>query len=184
MAKATHEGTCQICGRLQKLPNGRLSNHGYTVQWGFFSGTCFGAHGKPFEESTDLILHMIKQCKENIIKVKEEIEELKVAKGDKAWKHVYDRRRGVMVWKHVQVIEVEKHSYKHYNNYILDGKTYSGGQMACCFPKSMEEAVLEFNKYYIDGKLVKDIAQLESYIAWQEERIKNWKPGTLIPVKK
>lgn len=41
--KATHSGECQCCGRKQKLPKGRLSNHGYTVEWGFFSGTCFGA---------------------------------------------------------------------------------------------------------------------------------------------
>jgi hypothetical protein len=48
--KATHQGTCQSCGRLQKLPRGRLSKHGYTVDWGFFNGVCGGAGYKPLEE--------------------------------------------------------------------------------------------------------------------------------------
>lgn len=49
--KATHNGTCQVCGRLQKLPAGILSSHGYTVDWGYFSGVCFGAREKPLETS-------------------------------------------------------------------------------------------------------------------------------------
>lgn len=47
---ATHAGTCQICGRVQKLPSGKLSLHGYQVQWNFFNGTCGGAKHLPFEK--------------------------------------------------------------------------------------------------------------------------------------
>lgn len=47
--KATHKGICQCCGRLQKLPYGRLSQHGYTVTWGFFNGVCGGAEHLPLE---------------------------------------------------------------------------------------------------------------------------------------
>lgn len=47
--KATHEGTCQICGRLQALPSGRLSKHGYDVLFHFFRGVCPGAGHKPLE---------------------------------------------------------------------------------------------------------------------------------------
>jgi hypothetical protein len=47
--KATHRGTCQCCGRLQKLPGGLLSKHGYTVDWGYFNGVCWGAHHQPLE---------------------------------------------------------------------------------------------------------------------------------------
>lgn len=49
--KATHIGECQICGRRQMLPGGVLSKHGYTVDHGFFSGICAGAHKLPFEKS-------------------------------------------------------------------------------------------------------------------------------------
>src|SRR5262245_3379925 len=61
--KATHFGTCQICGAVQKLPGGKLAKHGYTVsQWGFFAGTCSGSDHKPFETHTDRIALAIEQA--------------------------------------------------------------------------------------------------------------------------
>lgn len=53
--KATHTGTCQSCGRRQKLPGGRLSKHGYTVDWGYFNGICSGAEHKPLEEDRTIL---------------------------------------------------------------------------------------------------------------------------------
>jgi len=64
--KATHYGTCQICGSLQKAPNGRLAKHGYTKQWSFFTGTCRGSHELPFEESKDLLEAVIEGVKVSI----------------------------------------------------------------------------------------------------------------------
>lgn len=58
MAKATHAGHCQACGRLQRLPSGNLSLHGYTVDHGWFSGVCQGAKHLPFEQSIDQILNV------------------------------------------------------------------------------------------------------------------------------
>lgn len=55
MIKATHSGHCQACGRLQKMPKGVMSLHGYNVTHGFFSGTCAGAKELPFELSCDLV---------------------------------------------------------------------------------------------------------------------------------
>jgi hypothetical protein len=53
--KATHQGTCQCCGRLQKLPGGFLSKHGYTVDWGYFNGVCGGAHHLPLEQDRTIV---------------------------------------------------------------------------------------------------------------------------------
>lgn len=53
--KATHQGTCQVCGAAQKLPNDLLSLHGYTVEHSFFEGVCKGAKNLPFELNKDLI---------------------------------------------------------------------------------------------------------------------------------
>jgi len=61
--KATHKGTCQICGRLQKLPKGKLSKHGYRVQWGEFSGTCPGSEEQPFEESREVLGRFVERLK-------------------------------------------------------------------------------------------------------------------------
>lgn len=62
--KATHQGTCQVCGRLQMLPAGVLAKHGYTTQWGFFSGVCQGAGHLPFEQDISLIEGMITWAKD------------------------------------------------------------------------------------------------------------------------
>ena len=52
--KATQIGTCQICGSVQKLPNGRLAKHGYTVEYGWgFNGVCNGSEKLPFEISKE-----------------------------------------------------------------------------------------------------------------------------------
>ena len=53
--KATHNGHCQCCGRLQALPNGTLSKHGYTVDWGYFNGVCAGENNAPLETSRELL---------------------------------------------------------------------------------------------------------------------------------
>lgn len=47
--KATHYGICQICGRKQKAPNSLMAKHGYTVDGGYFNGTCHGSDEQPFE---------------------------------------------------------------------------------------------------------------------------------------
>ena len=57
MAKATHNGTCQLCGNLQAVnaKTGRLAKHGYTVEFGYFSGSCAGSNELPLEISRDLL---------------------------------------------------------------------------------------------------------------------------------
>lgn len=53
MTKATHNGTCQACGRNQAVKaDGRLAKHGYTVDYGYFNGTCSGAEHAPLEKDT------------------------------------------------------------------------------------------------------------------------------------
>lgn len=60
MAKATHWGTCQICARVQKAPNGYMAYHGYKVTYGFFTGTCRGSKELPYEVSRDVISEVIR----------------------------------------------------------------------------------------------------------------------------
>lgn len=47
----THRGTCQSCGRLQASDNAMsvLAKHGYTVEGGYFLGTCMGSGYLPLE---------------------------------------------------------------------------------------------------------------------------------------
>jgi hypothetical protein len=53
--KATHKGICQACGSLQKLPSGKVSNHGYTREDGYFEGTCRGSKELPLELSCEFV---------------------------------------------------------------------------------------------------------------------------------
>jgi hypothetical protein len=65
--KATHIGTCQLCGCTQMLPNGRLAKHGYTVEYGWgFSGTCIGSGELPFEVSKDFIVKVVADTQKQI----------------------------------------------------------------------------------------------------------------------
>lgn len=62
--KATHYGTCQLCGSLQKLPDGVLALHGYQVDWNQFHGICHGAGQLPFEQSKDFAEAQIKRSED------------------------------------------------------------------------------------------------------------------------
>lgn len=53
--KATHNGTCQVCGRLQAVSRWRIAKHGYTVKDGWFQGTCSGSRELPLEEDTTVL---------------------------------------------------------------------------------------------------------------------------------
>jgi hypothetical protein len=63
---ATHNGTCQACGRSHAvgLKTGPLAKHGYTVDWGFFNGTCQGSDARPLEIDTALNITIISQRRE------------------------------------------------------------------------------------------------------------------------
>ncbi|MGR8918002.1 MAG: hypothetical protein ACU85V_00165 [Gammaproteobacteria bacterium] len=61
MSKHTHRGTCQACGRVQAVSTstGLLAKHGYSVEWGYFSGECRGSDELPLEVSTDVAREVI-----------------------------------------------------------------------------------------------------------------------------
>jgi len=67
--QATHQGTCQICGRIHKVDNqyGTIAKHGYTKRFGFFSGTCEGSDHLPLEVSSDLLKKDIEDTANRIL---------------------------------------------------------------------------------------------------------------------
>lgn len=46
-------GTCACCGQNVKLAGGRIVQHGYTIRWGFQSGSCHGVGYLPLEVSDE-----------------------------------------------------------------------------------------------------------------------------------
>lgn len=61
----THKGTCQACGRTQAVDNGSklIAKHGYTVDSGYFNGTCQGSDKKPAQLDLTLTNTVIAFCK-------------------------------------------------------------------------------------------------------------------------
>jgi len=68
--QATHRGTCQICGSLHKVSkdNGKLAQHGYTKQFGWFSDSCWGSNNLPFEKSNADIFKYLDLLESQIVK--------------------------------------------------------------------------------------------------------------------
>ena len=166
--KATHLGTCQVCGRVQKLPNGRLSIHGYTKRFGFFAGACRGECRLPFEESHDVIDSAIQNAKNLIECHRDAIRRLEVDGSAKIWKICYNQKG--QPWKEFA--------------FTIDGNYLRAEGQSSIFlrGRSVEDCVIEENSSRVRF-LHRTIAELGKYIAWQEDRVANWKPGKIIPIE-
>lgn len=201
MAKntATHYGTCQGCGCKQKLPCGVLAKHGYTVQWGFFQGTCNASGELPFEESCDFCKKCIVNAKAQLASVRESAERLRRP----ITEPVADRLTLYMGY--------DKRTFKSIRRAFTDvriktrQRELSGGHVLAVIYACVEvDGVLkEFdlrgngqplaNLYSINTPLdaaaainereAKDLdrraQEIETYVKWQQDRVDNWKPGTL-----
>lgn len=67
-------GTCSdpMCSRNVKLrKDGKITDHGYTIRWGFQSGNCFGVGYDPIEVSTEGLVAVKESCergRDNLLK--------------------------------------------------------------------------------------------------------------------
>lgn len=180
--KATHEGTCQWCGRVQKLPGGTLAKHGYTTKWGFFMGVCHGADQEPFELSCDLVKQSIVWAQEQLRATRTFIEVLEAAEGDMAWTHerVQRGRRSEMEWREVKVEMGDFGGMQMPYITRADGRkewaiTYGGGRTVKSMVKRMNEQRV--------WALKREVTEINGYINHQTERVANWKPALLKEVK-
>ena len=186
--KATHQGTCQVCGRTQKLPNGYLSLHGYTTRWGFFAGTCHGAQALPFELSKDLIEDAIQRAieyKRTCAINAGDARRLKDQK--KVWReHVKYKRVGeIRTWDQDELIAEEQsveladkptREWTTYRWKSEEGSIYGNcGKVSLGFNETLEQYITKANERrakYWDN----EVMRLERYVVWQRNRIENWKP--------
>lgn len=202
MAKATHSGTCQICGCHQKLPSGKLSKHGYTKQWGFFEGVCSGAGHLPFEQSTDLIEGIIKSVRASMWALEGEKLELLAMTDCMVHLKWHDKRKGESIyhWSKAPLDTMSlggwtgnqlksSHTEQYYVRYGRE--TFVSKYIHCGLEKdydsarpTMEELIKGANKHYVDTVINKQLKQMSDYLDWQEERVRNWKEQPLTPVTK
>ncbi len=189
MARSTHSGHCQVCGKLHKLPNGVLSKHGYTVEWNTFWNECYGECKLPFEQDITYTKRAIEDVKIQKAGLEKEVADIlaltefayvveatkrefrkpsvrtlvKIAKADLTWEdgHKVD---GLYRWGLYWIGE-DGNEYKEENLYGVSG---------------LEDAIKKCNENHartIEGR----VSQAARYIEWQEARIVDWKPSALIP---
>lgn len=117
--QATHEGTCQLCGRTHKVNNktGLIATHGYTVDYGYFQGECFGGHKLPLEKSCDVLKDNIDLTKMKIGSlnpdeftiVKKNGKEKKIANWsiiESLYRHLKTQRVRLINWKPTELRKV------------------------------------------------------------------------------
>ena len=195
MKKSTHIGSCQCCGSIQKLPDGRLSTHGYHVRWGFFDGICRGTQVLPYERSCDLIKGFIESAQGRKADLEAYIASLlQPATEPRGWWHQYisgdgHRSRSGYKWIKVELRKVEK-SYADGTKYVEEvyvdhqGKEqalYRSGYYG--YEKDLLVIATNLNALYVERDCKPMLEQLESYIKWQQKRVANWKLVELKPVE-
>jgi hypothetical protein len=190
MARSTHSGHCQVCGKLHKLPNGVLSKHGYTVEWNTFWNECWGECKLPFEQDITYTKKAIEDVKLQKARLENEVAEIlaltefayviettprefrkpsvrtlvKIPKADLTWEDGYkdgnDKYRWGLYW-----IGEDGNEYKEENLYGVN---------------NLEDAIKKVNANHARTIQYK-VDQAGRYIDWQEKRIEGWKPSPLIP---
>jgi hypothetical protein len=200
--KSTHQGTCQVCGRLQMLPNGVLSKHGYDVRFGFFNGICWGTGHKPFEQAYDCVEKAIGWATEARTQLQAEVDALQTAAvGYFAPFHRYvtAKTRGersgyreetvavvvanTVTCAYADTVTGTYATVTFCNLHFADGKVEPASRYAgfASLGHDVKSIVLALREQRA-GRLGKDIADRTSYITWQQRRIYTWKPQPLSPV--
>lgn len=186
--KATHVGECQICGRVQMLPNGKLSNHGYTVRCGFFSGICQGAGHLPFEQSQDAIAPVVAAVTSHVKSTEQEIAgyrniDNELNSGNMAWFSVYTGRAYSFAKCDVEIKENVSASGDGYKWLSVTRSAAPGESKTNQRPRvelysfkfsTVREVVHHCNETYAKH-LASTNRQRRDWLSWQNDRLKDWK---------
>lgn len=181
--KAEFKGCCQACGRLQMLPGGVLSDHGYEISHGWRNGVCYGAGHLPIEVSCDLIQSSADYARAEAARLEAKArEELAVPLGSlEGWKQVYhkelsNRTRGsVYLWEHgVYVGE----GFDCVFEYGEEGRK-KRDPLRSGFVKAAAKAAE--SRADRARSLRSRAASQEEYAARQEKVLAAWAPKPLIP---
>ncbi len=146
--KATHEGHCQACNAKQKLPNGKLALHGYTVEYGWFNGVCKGSKALPIEQDTTITKAQILWAKNHANTLAHVVETYRTHANEKPLFHRYHAAEG-----------------KRKSGYRWEPVTFElrDGRMYLVFEDGKSEPCLRYSMYGTEqemrNKLDEDYAQ-------------------------
>lgn len=190
--RAEYSGSCQCCGAIQKLPANLLSKHGYNVKWGFFSGVCPGAGSQPYEKGIDLIERFIANAQTQ----RDDLQQFKARvlapvtelKGwRRIWKKAEGRVSGSYHWMEVTyTVDVLGWTNDYQSlSYVHPFDTKFRDACGNTLVRNADEAYAEIHKYnaHRAQDIQNSIDQLERYIAWQQQRIAEWKLADYLPLQ-
>lgn len=198
----THRGSCQICGRDQAVDvkTGLIAKHGYTVQWGFFSGTCFGSGFRAFEVATDAIAEAVAMAQRKAVQAKEDAAELRKRTDLAGYHRSYEKdSRGRSVNYRVDA-EFRDTAKKFDDGYVLKGvevvyrpfrSVWDSELKESVRPEKVEDAraygknaaqMAAASREEVAKSLDAVVAEVAQYVAWQKDRVAKWKPAALRPV--
>lgn len=189
---ATHRGTCQVCGRIHRVndKNGTIANHGYTVDWGWFNGTCRGSKNLPFEKSCELVKQSIEWSNDRIASLNAEIETTREWTVDSeiiVRVHIGYSRHNKSGYYNVKATIADDIFRFNRNNlgvrFTFNGEEHSNDYKGSGYPKTKEELLA----IYIANRVAfieKEITNVISYRTEQERRVNAWVETDLIEIKK
>jgi len=203
--KSTHQGHCQACGRLQMLPNGLLSLHGYTVSFGYFRGTCRGSKEQPFEKSCELVKTFIADAKVGLASVEAFQAKLRQpATSPEAFFYTLQANPKGRYYSHSrewavctvteEIVRYGEGPDDFYRKFRRDGDTewrMNADKSFAVVPDDYElghdhksdllQVCTKSNEAYAKW-LEHEADGLRRYIAWQTERVNTWKEADLKPL--
>lgn len=185
MAKqATHDGECQLCGRVQKLPAERMAKHGYTVRWGFFSGVCPGSRHLSYERSAALIA-------DRIPTVRQEIETLEAAaveaekETDFAWVQETPRKGPLAGYPMRRRLPLSALTLNTYGELRWKGEDGTEHRHYLRYDVRQKRPGLSGAATHLNGERAAEYraqaARVREYLAWLTERAAKWTLRELRP---
>lgn len=172
--KATHNGHCQCCDRLQAISKGRIAKHGYQVIGagsgdGFFAGTCPGSGHPPMEVSCELASELAKHARVRAQNLEEraKVEGLPSVDG-MGWFHKYvpatwQHRKSYYEWVHRQFKDHENGDGRYSRYTALEQATQGNAKRAEYLRREAKNAI--------------------SYAENREDAVKNWHAKELVERK-
>lgn len=188
--KATHRGHCQVCNRVQRLPNGTLAKHGYAVLGGYFEGICYGSDHLPLEQDKKMVVESIHRTEVQIKEFKESIVRWSApATEPEAWfyEYVVSTNRYIpsrYFWRRVP-LNRENKQFADGTPYYEDTFISSAGKKESLRRYFIHGDTLlniadQLNQKYVEQYLQKGIKEMTEYIHDQQRRIEVWHQQPLL----
>lgn len=179
MAAADFFGNCQICGSEQKSHPNKIAKHGYTIQYGWQMGECFGSGAAPYQKSNDRILDAIEAAKLYIKNTKAAMDDLRANPFEKegtVWTEYTVQRFGDKQNGSVTLSMNAKGGIEARDRTDRLVFVSMNGH-----PKTVEEAAHLLAKTRI-SRMLSSVKQAEASIPYMQKRYDDWKPVELRPV--